>query len=660
MGTVTQKAGLVRTSGLWQILHAIHDVAIHAVAGWLFIAVPLGVFPYFTPPALFAFINSSPVWSIRKTFQAHLGSEHMPSPLLLDRLPAVFARPVNHFLKLDRMNVLYEAARSGQTLERGLLEKLDIRIQAASADLDKIPVTGPVVAVSNHPFGILDGVVLSDLVRRVRPDVRILTNPALACLPELASHCIFVDPFDRPECRLANGRALKQAIGHLRHGGMLLIFPAGEVAHFHWKTPGIRDPEWNPTAARLIRMTGAKALPIFVRGSNSLAFQMLGMVHSRLRTASLAGEFLNKRSSTVQVRIGSAIDLEKAGIGDDASAATRYLRLRCELLARRNDVNRIDDDARDTPALPVASANRTEAILREIEFLPPDCLLVEARGMSVFLAEARRIPCTLQEIGRLREVTFREAGEGTGQAIDLDRYDAHYLHLFLWNNAKRELVGAYRLGDVPRILARFGRKGLYTNSLFRFEPGFLENLGPAIELGRSFIRPECQRQFTPLLLLWQGIAAHVARRPEYSLFIGAVSVSNRYSKASRDLIVRYFATQSTQDGAVRPRRPQRGNPLDQWEIQGLCSVLSGVEGLSESVSDLEHDGKGLPILVKQYAKLGGKLLAFSVDPKFGNTLDGFVMLDLALTDPDWLVRYMGRERAGRFLAWHRAAKPLVA
>jgi putative hemolysin len=279
----------------------------------------------------------------------------------------------------------------------------------------------------------------------------------------------------------------------------------------------------------------------------------------------------------------------------------------------------------------------------------------EVRDFAVYIARAQQIPSILREIGRLREVTFRAAGEGTGKALDLDRHDPHYLHLFVWHREKNEVVGAYRLGDVPALLARFGRKGLYTESVFKFNLGFFDRLGPALELGRSFVRQEYQRQFAPLLLLWKGIGAWVARHPEYSKLIGAVSVSNQYSPASRELIARYFEKQSgtgTWRSEVRPRRPLRGKLVSKWELSALCSLLPDIEDLSAPIADLEPDGKGLPILVRQYVKLGGKLLAFSVDPDFGNTLDGFVMVDLTRTCPETLARYMGKEQTRRFLAWH--------
>jgi putative hemolysin len=580
-----------------------------------------------------------------------------------NRLPAPLAGAVNRFLQIDRLEALYARASAEHGFVRRLLDDLEVRIDVSPADFEKIPATGAVVALSNHPFGILDGVMLADLLARARPDVRILTNQLLGELPELAPICFFIDPFERPESRVANGRALKQAIVHLRSGGLLLVFPAGEVSHFDLKKRAICDPEWNRTAARLVRITRAKSLPILIRGANGIPFQMLGMVHPRLRTAALPVEMLNKRGKSVEIRIGGVIDSSRIeAIPDDTDAgdATRYLRLRVELLARRNS-DLAEHASHDT--FPVAAKTAVEALADEIGALPESCKLEETREFAVYLADAPAIPLALQEIGRLREITFRAAGEGTGQPVDLDRFDPHYLHLFLWSKEKREIAGAYRLGDVPALMSRFGLKGLYTGSLFRFNARFVRQLGPSLELGRSFIRPDYQRQFAPLLLLWKGIAAWVSRHPEYSMLIGAVSVSNRYSPASRELIARYFEKQNAAEewrGEVKARRPLRGNLVQKWETEALCSLLPDVEDLSAPIADLEPDGKGIPILVRQYVKLGGKLLAFSVDPRFANTLDGFVMVDLTRTSPEILARYMGKEQAQRFFSWHRTPHPRVA
>lgn len=583
-----------------------------------------------------------------------------------NRLPGPLANTVNRLLRIDQLEKLYDQARTKPRFTTALLEELGVEARISPSDLERIPAEGPVVAVSNHPFGILDGVLLSELLTRLRPDVRVLTNHLLGELPELAPFCIFIDPFDRPESRSANGRALRQAIAHVRRGGLLLIFPAGEVAHFDLKTRAIRDPEWLPTAARLIRITRARALPILVRGANSFGFQMLGMVHPRLRTAALPSELLNKRGKSVEILVGSPIEPSFLEAMPEDSEAIQYLRLRSELLARRVCPH---IPAPDAPHQPIADPMPPADLEREIEALPADALLEENREYGIYLAAAPRIPLALAEIGRLRELTFRAAGEGSGNARDLDRFDQHYLHLFIWNRLRREIVGSYRLGDVPRLLRKFGRKGLYTASLFRFHPLFFARLGPALELGRSFVRPEYQKQFAPLLLLWKGIGAYVCRRPEYSTLIGAVSVSNRYSSASREVIARYFEKQMKtgkpfgqfRTDTVWPRRPLKGKTVRDWEVKALCDLLPDAEDLSGPIADLEPDGKGIPILVRQYVKLGGRLLAFSVDPAFGNTLDGFVTIDLTQTAPDTLARYMGKEQAATFLAWHATdASPRVA
>jgi putative hemolysin len=576
-----------------------------------------------------------------------------------NRLPAPLASAVNRFLQIDQLEALYARASAEQGFVRRLLDDLEVQVNVAAKDFEKIPATGAVVALSNHPTGILDGVMLADLLMRARPDVRILTNRLLGELPELAPLCFFVDPFNKPESRVANGRALKQAISHLGSGGLLLVFPGGEVSHFDLKKRAICDPEWNRTAARLIRISRAKSLPILINEANGIPFQMLGMVHPRLRTAALPAEMLNKRGKSVEIRIGGAIDPARIEAIPDDAEATKYLRLRVELLARRGLSTMGHASAE---AFPVADAILVERLTREIASLPPECVLAETRDFAVYLAGAARIPLALEEMGRLREVTFRAAGGGTGELVDLDRFDPHYLHLFLWNKVKREIVGAYRLGDVPALVARFGLKGLYTASLFRFNARFVRQLGPALELGRSFIRREYQRQFTPLLLLWKGIGAWVARHPQYSMLIGAVSVSNQYSPASRELIARYFEKQGASEqwrGAVKARRPLRGSLVHKWETAALCSLLPDVEDLSAPIADLEPDGKGIPILVKQYVKLGGKLLAFSVDPQFGNALDGFVMVDLRHTSPEILGRYMGKEAAA-FLAWNGTAQRVAS
>ena len=252
-------------------------------------------------------------------------------------------------------------------------------------------------------------------------------------------------------------------------------------------------------------------------------------------------------------------------------------------------------------------------------------------------------------------MTFRGAGEGTGKSRDLDSFDDYYSHVLLWNRAKRELVGAYRAGNTAEILRERGIAGLYTSTLFRYDPRIFEKLGPALELGRSFVRPEYQRQYAPLLLLWKGIAQLVATRPQTPVLFGAVSVSNDYNESSREMIYRFFEERMRADdlaGLVEPRHPFRSNPLRRWDCRSLCRALRDLDELSQPIADVEADGKGLPILLRQYSKIGGKMIGFNVDRKFSNVLDGLVVVDLRQTEPAVLERYMGRDAARAFREFH--------
>ena len=307
-------------------------------------------------------------------------------------------------------------------------------------------------------------------------------------------------------------------------------------------------------------------------------------------------------------------------------------------------------------AAPVTPALSRELLLSDLHALPEDRCLVENDEFTVYAAQATEIPHLLQEVGRLREVTFREAGEGTGKQCDLDEFDRHYWHLLLWNQSKDELAGAYRAGNTAGILAEHGVDGLYTNTLFRYSERFFAKMGPALELGRSFVRSEYQRQYAPLLLLWKAIARFVALRPEMPVLFGAVSVSNSYNRASRELIYSFFEERKQGDelaGLVTPRRPYRPIRMGRWDCRAVCHILRDLNELSEPIADVETDGKGLPILLKQYAKVGGKLVGFNVDRKFSDVLDGLVVVDLRQTEPALLDRYMGREAAGEFPPFSR-------
>ncbi len=583
-------------------------------------------------------------------------------------IPALAER----FVPVDKVRALYrrvQESAEGFGLDSLLAEmRIDLRVDAM--DAARIPATGPVVVVANHPFGMLDGAVLAVLLTRARPDVKVMTNYLLRDVPELARHCIFVNPFQSGPLQNdpavnahnidINRRAVREALAWLQQGGMLAIFPAGEVSHWQFPQAEIADPAWNDTAARLIRRTGAAALPVYFCGRNSVGFHLFGMIHPRLRTAFLLQEFLHQEGRTVEVRVGSEIPGDSiVGIGNDREAI-EYLRWRTYLLARRSRPEKswpvsVRSKLSEKVQEPIAVAEPAGLLVEELSRLAGDRCLADSGDLAVYLAKANETPRLLQELGRLRELTFRLAGEGTGKRLDLDRFDRYYWHVLLWHRNKQELVGAYRAGNTAEILAERGVNGLYTSTCFRYDPRLFEKFGPALELGRSFVRPEYQRQYAPLLLLWKGIARLLATHAETPVLFGAVSISNDYSKASREMIYRFFEARIQEDelaGMIEPRRPFRPAGLRPWDCRAMCHALRDVEELSQPITDVETDGKGLPILLRQYAKIGGKLLGFNVDRKFSNVLDGLVVVDLRKTAPAVLERYMGREAAMQFRTRH--------
>jgi putative hemolysin len=380
-------------------------------------------------------------------------------------------------------------------------------------------------------------------------------------------------------------------------------------------------------------------------------------VHPRLRTALLPRELLNKRSSRLSLRIGTPIPSQRLTTVGDEMACIDFLRQRTMLLRHR-------DAATTRPISPLRGAEEIappidqDQLAEEVAALPPEHRLVESGDLAVYCASTAQLPSVLLEIGRLREIAFRAVGEGTGRARDLDRFDQHYLHLFLWHRQRCEVVGAYRLAPTDTILSSLGPRGLYITTLFKFGPGVLEGLGPALEMGRSFVRPEHQRSFEPLLLLWRGIGEFVARHPKYRRLFGPVSISQSYAPLSQRLMVDFLRARTGEGdppGTVRARRPFREPRPRDLDLARVIRQLRDTVELSELIAEIEADGKGLPVLLRQYLKLGGRILEFNVDRDFAGVVDGLVLVDLRRCDRRLLDRYLGREGAAAFVASHAAS-----
>jgi putative hemolysin len=556
--------------------------------------------------------------------------------------------PIEKALSLSTINDIYALASpsaSDRNPFAAVLRTFGVRYELQSEDLAKIPAAGPLVVVANHPFGVADGLIMGDILTQARPDFRLLANRLLQRVSEMRPLILPLDILGGTGATPRNTSHLRAAMKWLAQGGALGIFPSGTVSHLHLKHGCIADPLWHRTVAMLLRRTGATAITMFFEGHNSLAFQLSGLIHPRLRTALLPSEFLKRSRSSLSVRIGRPIEPHKIARYPDDRTLTEYLRFKTYMLQWRESAirPRFAPHGPEAPTQPLRRPLPSRCLNDEVTALPAAALLLAQADYRVFMASRHEIPSLLIEIGRLREQTFRAAHEGTGQPCDLDDFDQHYLHLFLWDAARHEVAGSYRMGRVDHILPKKGGAGLYTSTLFKFKPGFLQLMGPALELGRSFVRQEYQGQAAPLALLWRGIGEYLVRNAECKILFGPVSISRAYAGLSRRLMVEFLSKlrgDHTLGPLVRPRNPPR-QLLTRGERQALAALVRNTEDVSALVSDIEVDCKGFPVLLRHYLRLGASLLSFNLDEAFGDCIDGLIIVDLRATDPRLLRRYMG-------------------
>ncbi len=564
-------------------------------------------------------------------------------------------------LQVRDLQKLYDDARSrdASSLSQAALDELDIHVEVTEQDLQRIPQSGRVMVVANHPFGLLDGLILDTILRRVRSDYYLLLNAQLSNLEEFRTRSIPLDVFGGKAAVAKNAVHLRQVVQQLRRDHAIACFPSGEVSH--WERAKFRstDPAWNAAPIRCAMLARTNIVPVFFNGSNSLSFQLVGLLHPRLRTARLPGELLNKKGHSVEVRIGNAIPARELDRFGSFQTATEYVRARTYLLGRR-DWRKAKPLVPSLPLLrsrvlvPVSA--QTTAFHAEVDGLVRTAApIAENESYLVVTGQGRQIPKILEEVGRLRELTFRAAGEGTGKSRDIDRFDDEYTHLVLWHKRTRTVAGAYRLAWTKDILPRQGITGLYTSTLFRYRPEFFQRLGPAVELGRSFIIREFQKDYSALYVLWQAISRTVAARPDSPSLFGAVSVSSNYSETSRQLIADHISAHRFDGELARlavPKCPFRVR-LNCPELAVISRCLPELDDLRGSMQDLNEEA-GVPVLLRHYLKLGGRVAGFHMDRHFSDSLDGLLILDLRKTSPKLLERYMGTETAKEF---YRAQGP---
>lgn len=288
-------------------------------------------------------------------------------------------------------------------------------------------------------------------------------------------------------------------------------------------------------------------------------------------------------------------------------------------------------------------------LIEEVEALGPRNRLLRQGPFEVLLARANHVPALLLEVGRVRELTFRAVNEGTGRSFDLDRFDEHYEQLILWDHERGAVAGGYRMVKVTEEHTRWGSNGLYTATLFRMDPQLFRVLGPALELGRSFVHPDYQRRPHSLLLLWKGIGRYLERHPECRVLFGPVSIAGSYPPQARSAITGFLRQEVAAGKTLRQHVKARRPPKTPWNFSSQAAPVQTIEEIDALVRSSGGPGaeRGIPVLLRQYLKLGGRVLACSVDPGFGDCLDALIVVDLRQTDRQRLDKMLGTSFSAR-------------
>jgi putative hemolysin len=556
----------------------------------------------------------------------------------------IISETLLQIFKFKKLNKVYSETHDKDPIElvNSLIEHLDISFEIPEEDLKNIPSTGSFITVSNHPYRGIDSIILFKVIYERRRDFKIMANHLLQNIEPLRNIIIPVNTFENTRDAKSSFSGIKEAFTHVREGHCTGIFPAGEDSGLLEVSKVILDKEWLTPAVKFLKNAGVPVIPFYFHGTNSRWEHILERINPILRSAILPSELFDKKNRVIKIRIGTPITVKEQSEFKDVAQFGRYLRSRVysqgSVLEVKKFFNLKPGRKKKRPA-PLVDPIPPDILENEVNHVRPDFELFKTRNYSVICAPTISIPNVISEIGRLREVTFREVGEGTNKSTDMDEYDFYYNHLFIWDSDEKKIVGAYRIGKGKEILTLYGLKGFYINSLFRLKKQFTPVLSESLELGRSFITKDYQRKAIPLFLLWKGIMVFLLKNSDYRYLIGPVSISNDLSGFSKSLIVEFVKAYFYDEKMARFITPRKNFILGEDKMTDRKIFIDFAERdinkIERIILDIEP-GYKLPILLKKYMEINGKIIGFNIDPKFNNCLDGLLILDVYNTPPDFI------------------------
>jgi putative hemolysin len=542
-------------------------------------------------------------------------------------------------LKISTLNKFYDKNKHLEDVAflNAILDDLEIKFEIPEEDFKRLPKDGAYITISNHPLGGIDGVLLLKLMLEREPNFKIIANFLLHRIAPLKKYIMPVNPFENHKDAKSSVIGIKETLIHLKEGKPLGMFPAGEVSTYK-DGKLVVDKPWEVGAIKVIRKAQVPVVPIYFHAKNSQLFYFLSKIGDTLRTAKLPSELFSQKDRVIKVRIGKPISVNEQNEYETIEEYSNFLRKKTYILSKAF--------VKDKPFLPtpkiklpkkgpkaIVTGASVENMIQEVNALrEADCRLLQSKNYEVFFAQADKIPNVLHELGRLREITFREVGEGTNESTDIDKFDKYYHHMFLWDDDAKKVAGAYRMGLGSEIYPKYGMDGFYLNELFRFEPELHDMMSKSIEMGRAFIVREYQQKPMPLFLLWKGIIHTTLRFPEHKFLLGGVSISNQFSEFSKSLMIEFMKSNFYDPYIaqyIHPKKAFKVKLKDADKDFVFNEAESDLNKFDKIIDELEPGTLRLPVLIKKYIKQNARVVAFNVDPLFNDAVDGLMYIRIS-------------------------------
>lgn len=566
----------------------------------------------------------------------------------LGLLKKPLATAVMYFTKINKVNQLYDKLKDteGSDFFDQFIKERQLKYVVFEEDLQKIPKTGPFILVANHPLGAIDGILMCKILTEIRPDFKVMGNFLLEKIEPMKPYVIAVNPFENRKHLKNSTLGMRAALAHLQEGGCLGIFPAGEVSNKNNAYAEILDKAWEKPALKLIKKAKVPVVPMYFHAKNSRLFYSVAQVHPDLQTLLLPSEMMNKREKPIRIRIGKPVSVKTMEEYETPEELGDFLQKKIYLMKSYYDKRKSLVDLMKLPNLNLKlSPNKSANVIQNIiEETPKEDLLKDINSLraenkmlfkngnyEVYFGAYQEIPSIMREIGRQRELTFRAVGEGSNLPFDLDEYDRHYHHLFLWDEEAQKLAGAYRMALGTEVMKKYGISGFYTSSLFDFDQELQPFFKKVIEMGRAYISTEYQQKPLPLFLLWRGIVHVCLRNPEHKFLMGGVSISDKFSDFSKSLMIDFMRSHYYDSAVaqyIHPKNEFKVRMRERDKNLFFEAIDSDLGKLDKIIDDLEPEMR-LPVLIKKYIKQNAKVVAFNVDPNFNDAVDGLMYIRIS-------------------------------